>query len=79
MSAYSDITAEKGGQQERFSAVIYYIEGKIADEKDWVRGLTKFSSKERADAHREIVQRAFDEHCRWKMETRVVETDGNIL
>jgi hypothetical protein len=46
---------------------------------DWNRGLTKFSTRERAEEHHKIVQDAFSRFCRWEMVTRVVEVEGNIL
>jgi hypothetical protein len=59
--------------------VVYYVEGKPADDADWVRGLSKFSNKDRAEEFRATIQRSFDQFCRWKMETRVVGVEGGIL
>lgn len=60
--------------------MIYHIEGRIAEDGEpWIAGGYKCSHRDRAEAHREAVQSAFDQYCRWKMETRVVETEGNIL
>jgi hypothetical protein len=60
--------------------MIYAVEGRIAlaDEK-WVRGDYRATHRDRAEAWRVTVQQAFDQHCRWKMETRVVEIEGSIF
>jgi hypothetical protein len=59
--------------------MIYYIEGKLVAEETWVRGMTKYSLRVCAEDYRKVVQGAFDQYCRWEMETRVVGVEGNIL
>jgi hypothetical protein len=60
--------------------MIYAVEGRIAlpDEK-WVRGDYRAPNRADAELWRRRVQQILDQHCRWKMETRVVEVEGSIF